>query len=295
MKKIVLYIILGAISFYLLYAIFIGIPANISHYSFSDFVVVVLLCGFLFFLISKLAKHIKSPSKTNSCADSTESCPSDNSHPSPTAPSNVSDYEDLLLHMQKWKEQYFIDNGSRTSERQKATLEIILKDPEQDLYKLSSHGATCAFCAPREGRVYSRSGKDPIFPPLAIAFQKIDPSGPDVLWNTYLVTHPNTLHVISSWTPAGRSEDEINEIQHLSSLITNPFSHDPRSPRQKELYRKKQIGRKKWLRDYRLFELCSHAGIKNFPKTFQTFQKHKLSNSPKYQEWMRQYSQLKRK
>lgn len=86
MKKIVLYIILGAISFYLLYAIFIGIPANISHYSFSDFVVVVLLCGFLFFLISKLAKHIKSPSKTNSCPDSKESFPSDNSQQSSEIP-----------------------------------------------------------------------------------------------------------------------------------------------------------------------------------------------------------------
>lgn len=209
--------------------------------------------------------------------------------------SNSFDYKNLVLHLREWKKQYFVDDGSRTSERQKATLDIILRDPEQDLYKLSSHGTTCAFCAPREGRVYSRSGEDPIYPPLAIAFQKIDPSGPDVLWNTYLVTHPNTLHVISPWTPAGRSESEIAEIQRFSSLITNPLSHDPRSTEQKERYRKKEVARKKWLRDYRLFELCSRAGIEKFPKTFQTFQKHKLANSEKYQEWMRQYSQLMRK
>lgn len=43
------------------------------------------------------------------------------------------------------------------------------------------------------------------------------------------------------------------------------------------------------------YEQMETAGINGFPKTFRTFQKHKISNSPKYQEWMRQYSQLIRK
>ncbi|WP_297233980.1 hypothetical protein [uncultured Flavonifractor sp.] len=194
--------------------------------------------------------------------------------------------------MKEWVARYFVDNGSRTSERQKAVLHVILSNPNQDLYQLSSHGTTCAFCAPREGRVYSRSGTDPDFPPLAMAFQKIEKDGPDVLWNTYLVPHPNTLHTLFPWTPCGRSEEEIEAIKRFSSLTTNPLSIDPRTEEQKNRYRKKLISRKKWLRRYHLFERCSNMGIDKFPKTYKTFEKHAISNSEKYQEWMRQYSLL---
>ena len=131
---------------------------------------------------------------------------------------------------------------------------------------------------------------DPDFPPLAFAFQKIDKSGPNVLWNTYLVTHPNTRHGIIPWTPAGLSLEELEKIKQFSSPITNPFSHDPRTPKQIGAYRRNREGRKKYLRDYHLWEVCRNLDIDKFPKTFQTFLKHKLLNSPKYQDWMRQYS-----
>ena len=201
-----------------------------------------------------------------------------------------SDYDILVSKMNTWKKKYFVDNGSRTSNRQKSILEIILANPEHDLYKMSAHGTTCAFCASREGRVYSRSGKDPDFPPLALAFQKIDKNGPDVLWNTYLIPHPNCIHSLIVWTAMGRSDAEIKEIKCFSNIKSNPLSRDPRTPKQKEVYERKAIARKRWLRDYKLFEKCSACGIEKFPKTFQTFQKHKNANSEKYQEWMRQYS-----
>lgn len=210
-------------------------------------------------------------------------------------PSSVahSEYNRLVQEMQIWKEKYFIDNGSRTSELQKGTLQILLRDPDQDLYELDRYGTVCPFCAPREGRVYSRSGMDPDFPPLAFAFQKIDKNGPDVLWNTYLVTHPNTRHGIIPWTSAGLTEEELEKIKQFSSPITNPFSHDPRVPKQIAAYKKNRDGRQKWLRDYHLFEICRSLNIEKFPKTFQTFEKHKQANSEKYQEWMRQYSIIK--
>lgn len=203
-------------------------------------------------------------------------------------------YEELFFRLKDWADKYFKDNGSRTSETQKANLYIILKDPEQDLYIMSKHGTTCPFCAPREGRVYSRSGKDPCFPPLALAFEKINPNGPDVLWNTYLINHPNTLHTLCPWTAAGRTTEEIERIRRFSSLNTNPLSFDPRTPKQIELYKKKIKSRKKWLKSYKLFEMCSSIGIEKFPKTFQTFEKHKRANSEKYQEWMRQYSVIRK-
>lgn len=195
--------------------------------------------------------------------------------------------------MRKWRKQYWVDNGSRTSERQKEILDLILKYPNYDLYKMGSHGTTCAFCAAREGRVYSRGGKDPDFPPLALAFQKIDKNGPDVLWNTYLIPHPNCIHSFVMWTPMGRTDSEIREIKQFSSVKLNPLSLDPRTQKQKDAYKRKAASRKKWLRSYKLFEKCSACGIEKFPKTFQTFQKHKAANSEKYQDWMKQYSILK--
>lgn len=207
--------------------------------------------------------------------------------------SGKSDYDILADKMKKWRKRYWVDNGSRTSERQKGMLNLILKNPNYDLYKMGSHGTTCAFCAAREGRVYSRSGKDPDFPPLALAFQKIDKNGPDVLWNTYLVPHPNCIHSFVVWTPMGRSDSKIKEIKRFSSIELNPLSRDPRTPKQKEAYERKEKSRKKWLAEYKLFEDCSNLGVEKFPKTFQTFQKHKVTNSEKYQEWMRQYSILR--
>ena len=53
--------------------------------------------------------------------------------------------------------------------------------------------------------------------------------------------------------------------------------------------------RRKWLTRYDLFFKMSSAGIEKFPKTYQTFEKHALANSEKYQEWMRQYSLLMQK
>ena len=69
----------------------------------------------------------------------------------------------------------------RTTSRQAEVMAVLTADPEHDLYKISSHNTSCGVCAPFEGRVYSRSGKDPAFPPLASAFGIIDPNGPNDL------------------------------------------------------------------------------------------------------------------
>ena len=48
-------------------------------------------------------------------------------------------------------------------------------------------------------------------------------------------------------------------------------------------------GRRRWLEDAAQFQEMSESGIPGFPKTFQTYQKHKLANSPKYQTWVEEY------
>lgn len=179
----------------------------------------------------------------------------------------------------------------RTTSRQAEVLAVLTADPEQDLYKISSHGSTCPICAPLEGRVYSRSGQNPDFPPLAAAFGKIDPNGPEDLSNTYLNIHPNCKHVLTPWTPAGRSQEELEEIKRFSSFKTNPPQIDPRTQKQVEAYRNKEKARAKWLRDYRQWERYQTILPDAVPKTFQAFQKHKLAGNKEYQSWLNRYKQ----
>lgn len=189
----------------------------------------------------------------------------------------------------KWSLHTYCTMVSRSTARQAEVLSVLTEDPEHDLYQISAHGTTCGLCAPYEGRVYSRSGKDPDFPPLAAAFGKIDPNGPDDLTNSWLNIHPNCLHMLHRWTPAGRTPEEIEKIKRFSNPKTNPFTRDPRSEAQISAYRAKEKGRAKWLRDYRQWENYRTALGDNVPKTFETFQRHKLAGSEKYQGWVKAY------
>ena len=103
----------------------------------------------------------------------------------------------------RWSLHTYCSMVARTTSRQAEVLATLTADEEHDLYKISSHGTTCKICAPLEGRVYSKSGKDPNFPPLSSAFGKIDPTGPNDLTNSFLNIHPNCVHVLLPWTPAG--------------------------------------------------------------------------------------------
>lgn len=193
-----------------------------------------------------------------------------------------------------WSLHTYASMVTRTTSRQAEVLAVLTADPEHDLYKISSHGTTCGLCAPYEGRVYSKSGTDPDFPPLAAAFGKIDPAGPDDLSNTWLNIHPQCLHVLMPWTAAGRTEKEIQEIKDFSNPSKNPFTVDPRSQKQIEAYRDKEKARAKWLDDYRQFERYRVTIPDDTPKTFNTFLKHKLADDEKYQNWMKLYREANR-
>lgn len=177
----------------------------------------------------------------------------------------------------------------RTTSRQAEVLSVLTQDPEWDLYKISRHGTTCKLCAPFEGRVYSKSGRDPDFPPLSAAFGKMDPSGPDTLGNSWLNLHPNCLHQILRWTPMGRSDAEIQKIKDFSSFEKNPPARDPRTEKQIKAYRDKERGRAQWLASYRQWERYRETLGDAVPKTFQTFQRHKATGDEKYRLWRLDY------
>ena len=189
----------------------------------------------------------------------------------------------------RWSLHTYGSMVSRTTSRQAEVLAVLTADPEQDLYQISRHGTTCALCAPYEGRVYSKSGNDPDFPPLADAFGKVDPNGPNSLTNTYLNLHPNCWHSVYPWTPMGRSEEEIQKIKDFSNPAKNPYSRDPRTKKQIEAYRAKEQARAKWLREYRTWEAYRMTVGDPVPKTFATFQKHRAADDEKWKTWRKLY------
>lgn len=178
---------------------------------------------------------------------------------------------------------------SRTTSRQAEVLSVLTADPEQDLYRISSHGTTCALCAPYEGRVYSKSGTSPDYPPLSDAFGKQDPNGPNTLTNTWLNIHPGCLHSIHSFTEAGRSAKEIQEIKDFSNPAKNPYSRDPRTKKQIEAYRAKEQARRRWLESYKAWQRYRLTLGDKVPKTFATFQKHKSADDEKWKTWQKLY------
>lgn len=193
-----------------------------------------------------------------------------------------------------WSLHTYCTMVSRTTSRQAEVLAVLTADQEHDLYMISSHGTTCALCAPYEGRVYSKSGNDPDFPPLADAFGKVDQNGPDTLANTWLNIHPGCLHSILPWTPAGRTEEEIQKIKDFSNPRKNPFSVDPRSEKQIKAYRTKEAARAKWLREYRTWESYRMTVGDPIPKTFATWQKHKAADDEKFKNWQKLYREANR-
>lgn len=189
----------------------------------------------------------------------------------------------------RWSLHTYGSMVSRTTSRQAEVLSVLTADPEQDLYRISVNGTTCGICAPYEGRVYSKSGTNPDYPPLAAAFGKQDPDGPDTLANTWLNLHPNCQHSLAPWSPIGRSDREIQDIKDFSSFEKNPPSVDPRTEKQIKAYRAKEAARRRWLMDYRQFEKYRLTIPNATPKTFATFQKHKQADDAKYKEWQRLY------
>lgn len=192
----------------------------------------------------------------------------------------------------RWSLSAYCNMVTRTTARQAENLAILTRDPEQDLFRISSHGTTCPACAPYEGRVYSKSGTNPEYPPLSAAMGKIDADSPDSLLNSYLGIHPNCLHALTPYSTIGLSDAQIQQDKTFSSFHSNPPSKDPRSEAQIEAYRKQQAARQKYLRLLQEYQQYRIALGDKVPKTAQTFLKHRLANDAKYQNWKELYSRL---
>ena len=189
----------------------------------------------------------------------------------------------------RWSLHTYCSMVSRTTSRQAEVLSVLTADPEQDLYRISVNGTTCGICAPYEGRVYSKSGTNPDYPPLAAAFGKQDPAGPETPANTWLKLHPQCQTSLAAWAPKGRRNKEKPETKDFSHLEKNPQSIDPRTEKQIKAYRAKEKARAQWLREYRTWERYRMTVGDPIPKTFATFQKHRAADDEKWKTWRKLY------
>ena len=179
----------------------------------------------------------------------------------------------------KWSMQAYGNMAVRTTARQ-AEVAALLTSDEYDLWQIVKVGTTCPVCAPLEGRVYSKSGANPDYPPLSIAFGKIDPSGSNDLSNTYLNIHPNCLHSLVKYTTIGKSAEQIQKDKDFSSIDKNPLSRDPRTKKQIAAYREKEKNRQQLLRDMKQHKEYRAILGNDVPKDFAKFRDLKY-NDPK--------------
>lgn len=194
----------------------------------------------------------------------------------------------------KWSLQAYGNMAVRTTARQ-AEVAAILTADEHDLWQIVKIGSTCPVCAPLEGRVYSKSGTNLDYPPLSMAFGKVDASGSDDLTNTYLNIHPNCLHSLIKYTTIGKSEKQIQKDKDFSNPQKNPLTHDPRTKKQIEAYREKERNRQRLLRDMKQHKEYRAVLGNDVPKDFAKFRNLKYNDHEKWNEIYTRYQDDKLK
>lgn len=188
-----------------------------------------------------------------------------------------------------WSLQSYGNMAVRTTARQ-AEIAAVLTADDHDLYQIVKIGSTCPVCAPLEGRVYSKSGTDPDYPPLSLAFGKIDPLGGDDLSNTYLNIHPSCLHSLIRYTTIGKTEKQIQRDKEFSDPQKNPISRDPRTKKQIAAYREKEKNRRKLLEDKRQYKEYRAVLGKEASKDFDDFRKMKYNEGEKWESKKREFA-----
>ena len=188
----------------------------------------------------------------------------------------------------KWTLSDYCNVATRTTARQ-AEVSAVLTADEHDLWQIVKIGSTCPVCAPLEGRVYSKSGLNPNYPPLTLAFGKIDAAGANDLSNTYLNIHPNCLHSLVKYTTIGKTEKQIQKDIDFSDPTLNPLDRDPRTKKQIAGYGEKEGNRRKLLNDMKQWKRYRAVLGDDAYKTFETFRKHKLANDEVYKRLQAEY------
>ena len=193
----------------------------------------------------------------------------------------------------RWTLSDYCNMCARTTARQ-AEISAVLTADDHDLWQIVKIGSTCPVCAPLEGRVYSKSGTNPDYPPLSLAFGKVDPAGSDSLENTYINIHPNCLHSLVKYTTIGKTEKQIQRDKEFSDPALNPLNRDPRTKKQIKAYQEKERNRRKLLDDMHQWRRYRAVLGNKAYRTFETFRKHKLADDDVYKRLQAEYRKQNR-
>ena len=109
-----------------------------------------------------------------------------------------------------------------------------------------------------------------------------------------IVTH-NCLHTLVPYTEKGKTPKQVEKERRFSNPQTNPYNHDPRSKKQKAAYEEKERNRAEYRANVKQFQKYTQAGIPGFPRTFQTFEKHKKLNDDAYRSWLKAFRERGKK
>lgn len=190
----------------------------------------------------------------------------------------------------RWTLENYCAMTTRTIAQQSTNLGQIFANEEHDLYYIVPHTGSCPLCAKYEGRVYSRSGKNPKYPPLSSAFHKIDPNGTDDLDNTYWTIHPNCRHKIIRYIEKARTQKQQIDIQQKS---VQPFELTPQQQEEQVYYKERE---RVWNeRQAALSEFKMYLQVmppKDVCGNFIKFYEHKKANDEKYKEIKHKYESI---
>lgn len=186
-----------------------------------------------------------------------------------------------------WSLTDYCTMATRTVTNQ-ASVAAALTSDDWDLWQIIGGRATCSVCSAYQGRVYSKSGTNPDYPPLSAAFGKVDAAGGNDLANTYLNIHPNCLCSLVRYTTAGKTDKQIERDKEFSSFEKRPADVDYRSKKQLAAYREKERTRAEFLQTRRQWNDYRDRLGKEIP-SLETFEKHKKAGDDKFKAWEKAY------
>lgn len=193
----------------------------------------------------------------------------------------------------RWTLESYCAMTTRSVASQSTNLGEVFAREEHDLYYIVPHSGSCPLCKKYEGRVYSRSGNDKRYPPLASAFSKIDPNGSNDLDNTYWSIHPNCRHKIVRYVEKAHTPKQNVLVQAMSN---RPMELTKGQEEQVRYYKERERVQNE--RNAALDEFKQYLQVmppKDVCGNFIRFYEQKQKNSDKYKAIKKRYAELTKK
>lgn len=193
----------------------------------------------------------------------------------------------------QWTLPNYCHMTARTTAAQSRNVGTLFDDEAHDLYIVVPHQTSCPVCAPFEGRVFSRSGNNPYYPPLSDLFGKINPAGDNSLENTWLSIHPNCRHSLAKYIERAYTPLEVQQKRTFSNPKTNPYKTDPRTTEKVEEWKRREalMGKhNELLRMFRRVLKNSPPEVRASLPDFMTFKKRYIAGDVETVKIMSMYS-----